>query len=69
MRRDQIKKFVDKTTSKPYSDATSAMVAWGRDPFLNSLSEEEWDYLMKLIEEKTEYYQNHPDEMPEIIAG
>ncbi len=69
MRRDQIKKFVDKTTSKPYSDATSAKLAWEKDPFLNSLSEEEWDYLMKLIEEKNKYYQKHPDKMPKIIAG
>lgn len=69
MRRDQIKKFVDRTTSKPYSDATSAMLAWGKDPFLDSLSMEEWDYLMELIQKKNEYYQKHPDEMPEINAG
>lgn len=64
MRRNQIKAYVDELCKGPFSDATAVKIS----EFEDSFTEEEWDYFLDLIKKKDEYYQNHPNEWPEVIG-
>lgn len=63
MRKEQIKQYVNETVKGPFTDRVAF------PEFIKTLIPEEWDYLMQLVKEKEQYFENHPDEMPEIKVG
>lgn len=63
MRKEQIKQYVNETVKGPFTDRVAF------PEFIKTLIPEEWDYLMRLVKEKEQYFENHPDEMPEIKVG
>lgn len=63
MRRDQIKEYVEQIVKGPFTDKLEF------PDFIKTLTPEEWDYLMKLVKEKEQYFIDHPDKIPEIRVG
>ncbi|MFC2694903.1 MAG: hypothetical protein ACFN0Y_02660 [Lactobacillus sp.] len=63
MRKEQIKQYVNETVKGPFTNRVAF------PEFIKTLIPEEWDYLMQLVKEKEQYFENHPDEMPEIKVG
>lgn len=63
MRKEQIKKYINEAIKGPFTDKIEF------PEFIKTLSPEEWDYLMQLVKEKEQYFEKHPDKMPEIRVG
>ncbi len=63
MRKEQIKKYINEAVKGPFTDKIEF------PEFIKTLSPEEWDYLMQLVKEKEQYFEKHPDKMPEIRVG
>lgn len=63
MRKDEIKKYVDKLVQTPGTDAV------GLTEFEKTFSKEEWDYFMALLLEKQKLVAAGKLKVPEPLVG